>query len=732
MLILAAFMLTEGCDCTDCVLSQVVNDSGEYVVVEKCSAEDYEDLWFFLMSLRTSGNASVGHALAKRSIRSAPDVSGVGRLRGSNGVDVRVMVPDGAGNLYVGGLFTEAIGVDEVAVQAENIVMWEAAGRDGKGRWRALGAGLNGPVQALALDEVGRLYAGGAFVGSPGDEVPLLFLARWSPDAERWEPVGRGVRGGASPNVQALAFDESGRLLVAGNFIEAVDAAGTAVTVNGIARWDPSDETWSPLGEGFQTKSFTGLVTGAGEEVLVSGQLSQLGQGETLAVVRWDGAAWTPYDEGIAAASGVNELVADSEGTRYVRYYRYDPVDYQNSGFRIARRGPEETAWTTIARHESLTGISASEDTVGVLAHGRFTEMGNQLTNGQAYWNGTAWEAVLLPGTCGNLQLIHAMADPDALPVDLVLDGEPVVRDFAYGRATSAATLQIGHPYQARLVMGGGTAGKWLRRTLARTDHDTLFAVDNLVFDERTCVGAAVGVLAPDDFAPNPDGMDTQATLAVAELPEEAGKQSNMASLLVLHGVTDAPTLDVQVDGQPLIEDLAFGAFSEVLTVPPGTHRLTLVREDDGRSLGTYTVDLTQAAGQLWTLALTGFLDPERNGGGPALTVASVDPSGTTTVVPTAAESTPAEMPAAVQLLHNYPNPVTTTTIIAFDLARPEHVRLAVYDMLGREVAALLDGSKPAGRHEIAFTPEGLAGGTYLYRLDAGGTVQTRMLQVVR
>ncbi len=86
-------------------------------------------------------------------------------------------------------------------------------------------------------------------------------------------------------------------------------------------------------------------------------------------------------------------------------------------------------------------------------------------------------------------------------------------------------------------------------------------------------------------------------------------------------------------------------------------------------------------------------------------------------------------LPADIALDQNYPNPFNPATRISFTLDRPHHVHLAVYDLLGREVAVILNDYREAGQHEAAFSAQGLASGIYLYRLEAAGAVvQKRMV----
>jgi hypothetical protein len=78
------------------------------------------------------------------------------------------------------------------------------------------------------------------------------------------------------------------------------------------------------------------------------------------------------------------------------------------------------------------------------------------------------------------------------------------------------------------------------------------------------------------------------------------------------------------------------------------------------------------------------------------------------------------------------PNPFAGGTRITFDAAGASHVRLAVYDLLGREVAVLVDGRVEAGSHAVPFDARGIAAGTYVYRLTVGDTVQTGRMTLTR
>jgi len=89
-------------------------------------------------------------------------------------------------------------------------------------------------------------------------------------------------------------------------------------------------------------------------------------------------------------------------------------------------------------------------------------------------------------------------------------------------------------------------------------------------------------------------------------------------------------------------------------------------------------------------------------------------------------------LPSEVALIGCYPNPFNGTTTVAFDLPTAGNVKLAVFDMTGREVAVLLDGQETAGAHRTMWQSGGAPTGVYLLRLESAGQVRTQKLMLVR
>jgi hypothetical protein len=80
-----------------------------------------------------------------------------------------------------------------------------------------------------------------------------------------------------------------------------------------------------------------------------------------------------------------------------------------------------------------------------------------------------------------------------------------------------------------------------------------------------------------------------------------------------------------------------------------------------------------------------------------------------------------ASAPDKITLEQNYPNPFNPVTTIHFQLPAASHVRLAVYDLLGREVGILVDGDQPEGWYAVPFDASHLPSGVYICRMSAGG-----------
>jgi len=224
---------------------------------------------------------------------------GAGLSNGASNVVVNALAEfhDGTSSaLYVGGEFTHAGGVP-----VNGIARWR------NGAWSALGGGVSGGaypyVYTLHVHDDGTgpaLYVGGEFTLAGWMNAP--FLARWR--AQGWSAVGAGLNG----PVTALATFNAGagsELMVGGAFTSAGGVAASRV-----ARWRQS--TWSAVGAGVDGFVQALLVhdDGTGPALHVGGRFSSAGGAPARALAKWNGSSWSgaaaPLPD--SAANWVNAL----------------------------------------------------------------------------------------------------------------------------------------------------------------------------------------------------------------------------------------------------------------------------------------------------------------------------------------------------------------------------------------------------------------------------------------
>jgi len=83
-------------------------------------------------------------------------------------------------------------------------------------------------------------------------------------------------------------------------------------------------------------------------------------------------------------------------------------------------------------------------------------------------------------------------------------------------------------------------------------------------------------------------------------------------------------------------------------------------------------------------------------------------------------------------LYQNFPNPFNPNTVIGYQLPVSGNITLKIYDLLGREVAILVNEYKPSGNYEVEFNAARLSSGIYFYQLQAGSSIQTKKMVYLR
>lgn len=89
-------------------------------------------------------------------------------------------------------------------------------------------------------------------------------------------------------------------------------------------------------------------------------------------------------------------------------------------------------------------------------------------------------------------------------------------------------------------------------------------------------------------------------------------------------------------------------------------------------------------------------------------------------------------LPKEYKLEQNYPNPFNPSTVIKYQLPFSGQVTIKIYNVLGKEVATIIDGEKEAGYHQIEFSGAKLASGIYIYRLETANYISVMKMILMK
>ena len=418
-------------------------------------------------------------------------------------------------------------------------------------------------------------------------------------------------------------------------------------------------------------------------------------------------------------ARRVATLVDDAAYGDITNYITVPPASY------ILDVTPGNDNSTIVASFEAdLSGLGGGAAVV--FASGFLDPSTNQ--NGEAFGIFAALptgDVVAFPSVeLARLQVIHNAADIAADPVDIYLDGALLLDDFAFRAATPFIDAPAGVEFNIGVAPGN-----------SGSVNDTLKNFPATLENGKTYVAIANGVLDPNSYAANPDGRSTAFTLLVKDMARESGLGSDV-DFFVLHGATDAPTVDVIARGvATLVDDAAYSDITNYISVPAGNYTLDLTLADGTTLVQSYWADLRTLGGGSAVVFASGFLDPSANQNGEAFGLFFVLADGTVGEFPegvASVENISGVTPSNYSLEQNYPNPFNPSTTINFTIPNSEFVSLKIYNILGSEVATLVNENLAAGAYRFNFDAANLASGIYLYELNAGNFREIKKMNLLK
>jgi Domain of unknown function (DUF4397)/Secretion system C-terminal sorting domain len=323
------------------------------------------------------------------------------------------------------------------------------------------------------------------------------------------------------------------------------------------------------------------------------------------------------------AVRNVGNIASNLSYPNYTSYVSVDPGVYYID---VKPTGSNNIVQTYRA---DLSGFAGSS--FCVFASGFLAPAAGQPAFGlfAAAANGDVLELPAAP--VASVQIIHNSPSPT---VDVYVNGQITLNDFAYRTATPYVFLPAGQNLSVAVALGNSTSVA-----------DALVTFPGVNFNNgQTYTVSASGIV---------NNPTTPFTLAVNPNTRSKSSDPTKHEFNVYHGATDAPPVDVSLFNATtnLVSNLAYGSYSDYIAVDPGVYYVSVKLAGTSTIVGTYKADLSMPAGQAITVMASGFAAPAT--GDPAFGLFAVLSSGMVAALP-------AEVPpttARLQVIHNSPSP---------------------------------------------------------------------------
>ena len=659
-------------------------------------------------------------------------------------------------NVYVGGNFNT---IDDN--NYDHIAVW-----DGEG-WNSFQGGVNGEVFVLKRNE-GQLYVGGDF--STANGLAVDNLAIWT--GSEWNNFG----GGADGEVYDIHFIGDS-VIVGGNFNQLNGA-----DFPNIGIW--TDETWSSFP--VQPNGPIYDIEGTAADLAIAGEFSQIGILETTGFATWNENTWEVPNNEIGYLAGIyNVSKVNDDWIIGGSFRKIEDISVNNIALLNATLNWEKFGTDTSFKGASGAIRAIEQDGSNYYVGGSFLGIGPASIDRLAMWNGINWEGLgeeVISGTVydilvddnlvyvagsftsiGDLQVnriavwnknteqwssLNGGANSAILTLLKVgnsiyagglfteIDGNPANRIAVWdgnnwdnlGNGVDG-TVRAMIEYDGKLFVGGSfnEAGSDVVNHIAAWNGANWEGLgdglDAAVYD---MVATDSSLIIGGEFENSPDGEVSHIVEWVSATGAwktfGLGFNDRVEALHIHNGNLYAggqfTRENVKIIGGGFkIESLnSIAVWANNSKWEPLGSGITRKTNSD-----PFIYDITSIEDEL---LLTGRFDFA------GVNVSSNIASWDLAQIPISNEEEHAEV-QRFSLKQNYPNPFNPTTNISFELPQAGIVSLKVFNILGQEVATLINSRLGSGEHTISFDATKLASGVYIYQLKTGAVhISKKMLLI--
>lgn len=635
----------------------------------------------------------------------------------------------GSGEVYAGGSFTSA-----GPGYANNIAKWTPS-TDGGGSWSPLGDGVGSDVNAIAISGT-YVYAGGQF--SSAGVVSVNRMAKWSTSGSSWSAVPSGSNG-TDGTVRCIAINGTD-VYIGGSFTAVSD--GT-VSASHIAKWNGSN--WSALGGGMGNDVYAIAISGS--NVYAGGNFNTLGDGTTSAqyIAIWNGTTWAELGGGVAGGwDGTCVYALAINGSDV-----FVGGDFLTAGGTTVNGIAKwsGSTWSAMGEGVNNSVLAIAINGIGdVYAGGYFTQAGGVPASKIAKWNGSAWSALGVGVNNSVYEIaisgIDVYAGGDFLYSGGTYDGDGIytgggtsvnhiakwngsswsalgtgVNDGVNAITISGSDLYAGGYFTSAGGASASRIAKWSGSAWSSLDNGVSNGVCAMAIcsaEGKLYMGGEFSILNNSIGAFNVGTLQDPSNPLPVELITFTAHPEGASIVLNWKTATEVNNAGFAVQ-RKAVHGLSFT--SETSNLKPETSEW---------------IDLSFVEGSGTTNAPKNYSFTDKSAAGKvSYRLKQIDRDGKFEYSQTV-EVTTSTTPKEFALMQNYPNPFNPTTMISYQLPVSNHVSLKVFDLLGKEVATLVNDVKEAGTYSTQFDGAKLSSGIYFARLSSNGKSEMKKLLLMK
>ncbi len=464
------------------------------------------------------------------------------------------------------------------------------------------------------------------------------------------------------------------------------------------------DENYSPF------QAFDIYVYPAGRE--------EASAAENTDVLVFHGSTDAPVVDVVEVGVGAGTIIDDFTYGDFAGYLELPTADYE-----LQIRN--EAGTDVVAQYAApLAALNLDGAALSVIASGFLNPDNNNNGPGFGLFVALAsgGDLIELPAvdiSTARVQVIHNAADAAAAMVDVWLDDVKLIEDFAFRTATPFIDAPAGVEFTIAIQAPG-----------SESPENPIWSQNYTLEGGSKYVLVANGLVDDQNYSPF-QGFD----IYVYAMGREVAGSMDNTDVLVFHGSTDAPVVDVVEVGLgagTIVDDLAYGDFAGYLELPTDDYTLDVRDETGTTTVASYAAPLAALGldGQAITVVASGFLNPGNNNNGPAFGLyVALSSGGELVALPVV---TSVSERAALTEMNIYPNPTVDIVNVSFRLEESVPVSIEIYNMLGAKVYEKELGNMRMGMNKTSVGLNGLIEGLYFLRINANNSPLTHKLKIVR